>query len=323
MTEKADGKALPVVPAAGPARDITGVDQTSLTQQQRQDVWDVAQQTYAPCENEAVSLVQCVEEQRSCATCRPALDFLIDEIKGGSARANARAAVKLRFDPELVVDLEIGTSPTKGPASAPITIVVFSDFECPGCKAVVPVLEALQAKQPQDIRLVHKFFPLKQHVRARYAALAAWAAQQQGKYWEMEKLIFENQKTLQDEDLARFAEQLGLDMVKWRADKDSQAALDTVDADVEQGDASGLARTPWVLINGRAFDSNYFRYDEDLEPWIALEKKLVASGTSAAPSPAPASTVSPTAPAPTVAPAPQTPPSATVAPAPAAAPAKP
>ena len=280
VLDQAEPKTLPVVPSAGPARPIVGVDQSSLTEEQRQDVWDIAQQTYAPCENEAVSLVQCVEEQRACSTCRPALDFLVSEIEGGSARANARTAVKLRFDPEVVVDVEVGSSPTKGPASAPITIVAFSDFECPGCKAVIPMLEAVQAKHPQDIRLVHKFFPLGQHVRARYAALAAYAAQQQGKYWEMEKLIFENQKALSDEDLARYAEQLGLDMVRWRADKDSQAALDTVDADIAQGDASGLARTPWVLINGRAFDSNYFRYDDDLEPWIELEKKLIAAAAA-------------------------------------------
>lgn len=211
-------KDQPPVPSAGPSRDIVGVDQSGLTAQQRQDIWDIAQQAFAPCEDQAVSLVQCVEEGRACATCKPALEFLTGEIKDGAARANARTALKLRFDREVVVDVEVGSSPTKGPANAPITIVAFSDFECPGCKAVIPVLEELQAKRPQEVRLVHKFFPLRQHTRARYAALAAWAAQQQGKYWEMEKLIFENQKELSDADLERYAASLSLDMVKWRAE---------------------------------------------------------------------------------------------------------
>ena len=265
------------IPSAGPPRPLPGINQEELDENERQAVWDIAQQSYAPCTNEAVSLVQCVEEQRSCSTCKPALEFLVEKVDSGSARANARAALKLRFDPSVVVELPVGNSPVMGPQNAPITIVVFSDFECPACKAVTPLLEELQRKFPEDVRLVHKYFPLSKHLRARYAARAAYAAQKQGRYWEMEKLIFDNQGALSDQDLERYAAQVGLDIPRYRTDKDSPEAEQAIEEDLALGDAAGLTHTPFVLINGREFDPAYFRYDDDLAPWIALEKKLVGA----------------------------------------------
>jgi protein-disulfide isomerase len=280
VVEQASSSAKPAkddIPSAGPPRALPGIDQEKLDESERQAVWDIAQQSYAPCTNEAVSLVQCIEEQRSCATCKPALEFLVEKVDSGSARANARAALKQRFDPSSVVEVPAGTSPALGPQTAPITIVVFSDFECPACKAVTPLLEELQHKFPQDVRLVHKYFPLSKHLRARYAARAAFAAHKQGRYWEMEKLIFENQGALSDQDLERYAAQAGLDLARYRTDKDSPEAEQAIEDDLALGDAAGLTHTPFVLINGREFDPAYFRYDDDLTPWIELEKKLVAA----------------------------------------------
>jgi protein-disulfide isomerase len=263
------------VPSGGRPRPLAGVDQSKLDDQQRQDVWDVAQQSFAPCPEEAVSLVQCVEDARPCASCKPALQFLVGRVENGSARANARAALKQRFDPTLVSEVPAGSSPTLGPSDAPVTIVVFSDFECPACRAALPFLQEMQEKHSAFVRIVHKFFPLTRHLRARYAARAAYAAQQQGRYWEMEKLIFENQADLSDATLERLAKEVGLDLERWRKDKDSPEAERVIEEDIALGDKVGLRRTPFVLVNGREFDTDYFKFDDDFEAWLLLERELV------------------------------------------------
>jgi protein-disulfide isomerase len=265
------------VPPGGQPRPLAGIDQSKLDERQRQAVWDVAQQAFAPCPEEAVSLAQCVEDSRPCASCKPALQFLVGRVGSGAAPANARAALKQRFDPTLVAEVPSGSSPTLGPADAPVTVVVFSDFECPACRAALPFLQEMQEKHSAYVRIVHKFFPLTRHLRARYAARAAYAAQQQGRYWEMEKLIFENQEDLSDATLERLAKEVGLDLDRWREDKDSAEAEKTIDEDVALGDQVGLRRTPFVLINGREFDTDYFKFDDDLEAWLLLERELSAS----------------------------------------------
>ncbi len=260
-----------------PPRQLPGVDTSALDGERKQIFWDLSSRLYAPCTEHAVTLVQCIEESRPCGGCLPMANVLSDLVKRGTARANAAAAVTGRFGPEGVKTIPLRGSPTKGPANAPVTIVVFSDFECPACAAAVPLLSEVAAKHPKDVRLVHKYFPLPKHLRARYAAKAAYAAQKQGKYWEMEKLIFENQTALSDEDLEKYAQKVGLDMVRYRADKDSKEAEEVIEQDIQDGDAAELRHTPFVLINGRLFDPKYFRYDTDLEPWIVMEKGLVGA----------------------------------------------
>lgn len=271
--------------ASDPPRDLPGIDTSELADNRKQAFWDVASRLYAPCPKEAVSLVQCLEEKRACDACVPATNLLLQQVQRGAAKANAAAAVTARFAPESVRQVELGDSPSKGPADAPITIVVFSDFQCPACKATLPVLEQSVTKHRPHVRLVHKFYPLKKHLRARAAAYAAAAAQKQGKYWEMEHLIFQNQDALSDEDLERYAEKIGLDMVRFRDDRAATATQELVDRDIEAGDAAGLSHTPFVLVNGRLFDPAYFKYDRDLDPWIETEKELGAKAKQAAMTP--------------------------------------
>jgi len=268
-----------------PVRPLQGVDTVRLSAERKQAFWDVASRLYAPCTDQAVTLVQCVEQDRPCGGCLPMANLLAEQVERGAARANAAAAATLRFSPDAVKAVPLRNSPTKGPASAPVTIVVFSDFECLACGATVPLLSEIADKYPNDLRLVHKYFPLSKHQRARPAAKAAFAAQKQGKYWAMEKMIFENQSALSDEDLDRYAEKVGLEMAQYRADKASTEADETITRDIADGDAAGLTHTPYVMVNGRLFDPTYFRYDRDLEPWIATEKKLLQASAAKAATP--------------------------------------
>ncbi|MBL8741397.1 MAG: thioredoxin domain-containing protein [Myxococcales bacterium] len=261
--------------AKDPPRALPGVSTEKLSEERQQAFWDVASRLYAPCTDQAVTLVQCMEEARPCGGCQPMANLVAEQVQRGMNRTNAAAAATTRFSPDAVKSVPLRNSPSKGPANAAVTIVVFSDFECPACGAAVPLLSEVADKYPNDVRLVHKYFPLEKHLRAKAAAKAAFAAQKQNKYWAMEKLIFENQSALADEDLDKYAEKVGLDMAQYRLDKASAEAEEVIERDIADGDAAGLKFTPFVLVNGRLFDPNFFRYDRDLEPWILTEKQLV------------------------------------------------
>jgi hypothetical protein len=155
----------------------------------------------------------------------------------------------------------------------------------------VPYLDALVEKLPDDVRLVHKLYPLRTHSHARAAARAALAAKKQGKYWALEALLFKNQKKLEDADLEEHAAKAGLDMKRFRKDfADEKAAEAIIDRDKAEADKHGLTGTPFILINGREFDLGLFRLDRDLAGWVAAEIEMrkkepaaTAAGAAGAP----------------------------------------
>jgi protein-disulfide isomerase len=128
------------------------------------------------------------------------------------------------------------------------------------------------------VRLVHKFYPLvNHHVHAEGAARAAIGALRQGRYWEMERMLFENQSALTEADLMIYAGQIKLDLDRLRADMKSDATRQMIERDKADADRAGLMGTPFILINGREFDLAYFRPETDLEPWVAMELELAGS----------------------------------------------
>jgi protein-disulfide isomerase len=270
----------------GDPGDLPGVDLSALSETRlRNEFWDVAQSLYAPCPDQAVPLPQCVKEDRACAACVPMTQLIADQIGRGTPKANAKAAALARFGLETVKSVPLRDSPARGPEKAPVTIVVFSDFQCPACQAAIPLLEEAQDAHPNEVRLVHKFYPLPKHTRAKDAAYAAYAAMKQGKYWQMEELLFENQDALSDQDLERYAAELKLDIERFRKDKASPEAKAMVERDMQDAEAVDLQYTPFILVNGRQFDSAYFRIDRDLESWIQTEIELAKAGAIARPAP--------------------------------------
>jgi protein-disulfide isomerase len=141
--------------------------------------------------------------------------------------------------------------PVKGSPSAPVTIVEFSDLECAFCGRALPVVEELLRDYPGQIRLAFKHFPLDFHANARLAHQAALAAGEQGRFWEMHDAIFANQQNMKREDFMRHANLLGLDMPRFIAALDSEAAKTAVDADRQEGARLGVSGTPTFFINGR------------------------------------------------------------------------
>lgn len=257
---------------------LKGVDLSALsTTRQQQEFWEVAGSLFAPCPDQAVPLPQCVSEERPCAACTPMTQVVADQIGRGAPKSNAKAAALARFGTDTVKAIPLHDSPAKGPANAPVTIVVFSDFECPACRAAVPLLSDMQDAYAEHVRLVHKFYPLPKHTRAKGAAYAAIAAMKQGKYWEMEELLFENQEALSEQDLERYAAELKLDMDRFKKDAASAETKAIVERDMKDAEDAGLAYTPFIFVNGRQFDSAYFRLDRDLEKWIETEVELAGA----------------------------------------------
>jgi protein-disulfide isomerase len=155
-------------------------------------------------------------------------------------------------DPARTYQLPLEGSPVKGPDDAPITMVEFSDYQCPYCARSEGLMRQILEAYPTQVRLVYKHFPLTaNHPQALPAALAAVAAQKQGKFWAMHDLLFANQRALAPEQIDGYARQLGLDMPRFQADMASDAAKAQVEADRRLARRAGVRGTPTVFINGR------------------------------------------------------------------------
>jgi protein-disulfide isomerase len=139
--------------------------------------------------------------------------------------------------------------PQKGARNAPVTVVVFSDFQCPFCKNVEPTITQLLAANPNDVRVIWKNLPLAMHPQAMPAALAAEAAREQGKFWEMHDLMFQNQGTLSPDQFDVWAKQLGLDVAKFKAARASAATRARVEEDAQLGAKVAPQGTPTLYVN--------------------------------------------------------------------------
>ncbi len=151
-----------------------------------------------------------------------------------------------------VYKVEAGNSPSKGPKTAPVTMIIFSDFQCPFCSRVEPTLKQIEDKYKGKIRMVWKNYPLPFHQNAMPAAEAAMAANEQGKFWEMHDKLFANQSALDRATYEKHAGEIGLDVGKFKSDLDSGKEKTVVNADVQYGNSLGGGMgTPTFFINGR------------------------------------------------------------------------
>jgi len=259
---------------SGEVVQLPGVDVGQLTSREQRDWSSAVSELLAPCADQPVTLAQCVKESRACAACKPAASFLVKQVQKGKTRAQIDGAYKKRFAPDQVKDIPIDSSPVKGPADAPVTLIEFADFECPGCGAAYPVIEREIKRYPNQIRLVFKNYPLSIHKHAEGAARAAMAAEKQGKFWLMHERLFKMQPAPPDQPaLDAIARELGLDLKKFKDDSLSEGIADEVAKDRKLGDKLDLKSTPLIYINGRHFDLEQFDY-EDFDDWIHLEIEL-------------------------------------------------
>lgn len=231
------------------------VDVAQLTDAER-DVWiSLINQQLSPC-GEPVSVGRCVAERVACSRCVPAARYLSRLVTDGAERIEIEELYRARFGSAPAASVEVGDAPVRGAAMASVTIVEFSDFQCPFCGRAHPLLSDVLRELSGRVKLVFKHYPLSGHVRAMPAARAAEAARIQGKFWEMHDLLFEHQEALEDADLERYAQQLSLDMTRFRADMASPEVQQRIESDRAQGAAVGVEATPTIIINGRKLEEH-------------------------------------------------------------------
>ncbi|MFL5310471.1 MAG: DsbA family protein [Myxococcales bacterium] len=179
-------------------------------------------------------------------------------------------------------NVDLGTdAPWTGAKHPKVTIVEFSDFQCPFCLRAEPTLQKILETYKGDVKLVWRNEPLSFHPNALPAAKAAMAAHKQGKFWEMHKLLFEHQNELSEAKYEEAAKQIGLDLARWRKDKDSAELASAIAADARYGTQVGADGTPAFFINGRlisgAMPFEAFKpvIDEQIEKANAALKKGV------------------------------------------------
>jgi protein-disulfide isomerase len=169
-----------------------------------------------------------------------------------AAKPAAPAAQRPQADPNKVYEIPVANSAVRGPKDAPVTIVMFSDFQCPFCSQSVPIVDDVLKAYPNDVNFVMKQFPLRQiHPNADPAARAAIAAGKQGKFWEMHDELYKNNKNLSPETIKGLAEKIGLNVKKFEADQNSDEVKKQVDEELALGAKVDVRGTPSFFVDGK------------------------------------------------------------------------
>ena len=214
-----------------------------VTDDQKRAVYEMVPQNFAgKTQAEAFKLIE--TQLRSVRLAEARKTYLAD--------LRRRAGVEILLEAPKVV-MAAGDDPSVGPANAPVTLVEYSDFQCPYCARAYPTVKQLQAKYKDQVRIVFKDFPLDMHPLAAKAAEGGACAFEQGKFWEYHDKLFENQRALSVPDLKRTAQALGLDTTRFNACIDSPKYAYEWQADTAEGQKLGVTGTPTFFANGRMF----------------------------------------------------------------------
>jgi protein-disulfide isomerase len=266
---------------------LPGVDLQSLTAAQKTTVLKILRGQGCTC-GCSMKLAQCRVEDPSCSYSTGLAAAVIDAVKqgkseseaiaaaGGSRWAHPQAPGKVLDDP---ISIPVVGSPATGAAKAPITIVEFSDFQCPYCIAATPEIHALLKAYPQQVRLIFKEYPLETHSQAFTAATAALAAHKQGKFWTMHDAMF-GRRDLSKPSLIEIARTAGLDMPRFEKDMESKEIRDAIAKDVADGDKANVEGTPTIFINGQRYNGAIQL--QFLKPLIDTELKKAAPAAQTA-----------------------------------------
>jgi protein-disulfide isomerase len=184
--------------------------------------------------------------------------------------APAEAPSRGGLDPNKRYDIAVGAH-VRGPADAKVTIVEWSDFQCPFCKRSRPTIEQIEKEYGDQVRVSFRHLPLDFHQKAGAAHAAAAAAGEQGKFWEMHDKIFDNQQQMSEQKYEEWAGEMGMDVEQFKRDVASAEVKATIDKDKKEAAALGVTGTPAFFVNGRyirgaqPFPTFKVMIDEELE----------------------------------------------------------
>jgi protein-disulfide isomerase len=210
-----------------------------------------------------MKMAECRTKDPSCSFSKTLSAIVVATVKKGGNEATVAAALDAsplmhRAAPKLLEDpIAIPTDgdPVTGPANARVTLVEFSDFQCPYCSVAVLKLNAILKAYPNDVKLIFKQYPLSDlHSQAELAAEAAMAAHRQGKFWPLHDAMFADRTHLTRQNILAMAGKAGLDLKRFQQDWDSAAVKQEVARDQKDGDGIGVAGTPTIFIDGQRYN---------------------------------------------------------------------
>lgn len=239
--------------------DLPGVNFTGLTATQKAHVLTVLREFGCACGCQ-MEVARCRVEDPPCSQSTALARIAVEAAKAGQDIKAALAASplvkaaasrnRLLLDPVVIAT---DGAPAKGPSTARITLVEFSDFQCPFCVRAVSQLEAALKAYPHDVRFVYKQFPLDSHSQARVAAQASLAAHAQGKFWPLHDRMYAQSRQINRANILAWAKEFGLDIPKFTAALDAPATAQAVDRDLAEGQRIGVEGTPTLFINGKKY----------------------------------------------------------------------
>lgn len=245
------------------ATSLPSVELSGLTPAQTATVLKLLRQEGCSC-GCGMKLAECRMKDPSCSYSKGMASVIVDAIRHGKTPAQAVAAAKASDAGkgpaehnqllESAVPIPVTGAPVRGPASARITLVEFSDFQCPFCITATPQLESVLKAYPAQVKLIFKQFPLDSHAQAPLAAAASLAAKNQGKFWQMYDGLFAQQGRLSRKGVLALAEHAGLDMKRFVADLDSADTKRAVDRDIADGEHIGVDSTPTLFLDGQRYN---------------------------------------------------------------------
>jgi protein-disulfide isomerase len=240
---------------------LPGVDLNALSAAKKQTALTAMRSESCTC-GCSMKVAECRVKDPSCGVSRKLAKAAVAESAAGKNVEAIRADLKrIGSEPPALLDdpvkISIAGAPVLGPENARVTLVEYSDFQCPYCSQVVPKVKQVLNAYPKDVRLIFKQFPLEDHSQAEFGAEAALAAQAQGKFWQMHDLLYAGFPHLDRQRVFGYAQKIGLDMKRFTADVDSHKYLARIRAEKAQGEEDGVEGTPTFFIDGKKYNGAF------------------------------------------------------------------
>ncbi|HYI95429.1 MAG TPA: thioredoxin domain-containing protein [Bryobacteraceae bacterium] len=262
--------------------DLPGVDLSSLSPTTKPAALKTLREQDCNCGCN-LKIAECRVKDPNCGYSKALGNAVANEFKSGKTVEQVYAVLRELqkqgpVKPKLLEDavtLSVKDAPFHGPETAKITIVEYSDFQCPYCSLAAPKALAVAAQYPKDVKLVFKQFPLDFHSNAYAAAEASLAANAQGKFWALHDKMFANFRQLTRENILRWAAESGIEMGTFKADLASGKYREQIDREVREGAGAGVMGTPTFFINGKRYNGPF--EVEALKPILDAELKAPAA----------------------------------------------
>ena len=254
------GLTLLLLSASAQEGVLESIDTTGFSKAQKQLLVKILENEKCSCGCDWTH-TKCRHDDPKCGVSRALLNLVIKDLKAGKNEKVILADLKEHRENPPVLDdpvtINIQGDPMIGPESARITIVEFSDFQCPYCAAAVVQAKIILEKYPKDVRLIFKQFPLDDHSQAFLAAEAAVAAHAQGKFWEMHDKLYGNYRSISPQNILIWAKEIGLEMKRFTQEVDAGKYKKEIEGEVKQGEDAGVQGTPTFFFNGRRYSGAF------------------------------------------------------------------